>query len=295
MKELHEITIEDHDADAKIALVTVTGPMNAENSASFIGEEESIVAATKDQLERAALDEDVRAVLLKVSSPGGGIYPSMAIHREVLRFKERTRKPVIAYTPDVAASGGYMVAVAADEIISDPAAITGSIGVLAIHAEISGLAEWAHVTVETFKTGKRKDVGNPFRKMNDDDRAEIEKFIHYYFDTFKKLVDEGRPKLSAEQVSALADGGVYHATEAAQNGLVDSVGDFYDAWEVAAKRVGLGSDSTNLVAYRHPGSYSGSIYASEARPQKAPTLSVDLSSMMKPGPRVQFMYLWMGD
>ncbi|MBI2377915.1 MAG: signal peptide peptidase SppA [Deltaproteobacteria bacterium] len=291
---LHEVVIEDHEADAKVALVTITGPMDAENPSGFLTQEQSIVASTKEQLEAAAADPDVRAVILKVSSPGGAIYPSMAIHREVLRFKERTKKPVVAYTPDVAASGGYMVAVAADEIVSDPAAITGSIGVLAIHAELSGLAEWAHVSVETFKTGKRKDVGNPFRKMTDEDRAEIDRFIQYYFATFKKIVDEGRATLDATKVEALADGGVFHAEEALKNGIVDAVGDFYDAWERAARRAGSSAGATNLVAFRQPGKYSGSIYASSAQP-RAPTLSVDLGALTRPGPRLEFMYLWMGD
>jgi protease IV len=286
-----EFVVEARDVEPKVAMVTVSGMMSSDTE-GFLFERQSIIAATQDQLQLAAADPAVRAVVLRISSPGGDIYPSMAIHRMIQRFRKETQKPVIAYTPDVAASGGYMAALAADAIIADPAALTGSVGVIAILPEVSGLLNWAQVKVNVVKTGARKDLGSPFRELTEEDRAQITRIIDHYFGLFKTMLADARPKMTADQRERVLLGDAVAAPDALSLGLVDSIGDFESAYEEAARRAGLNSKQTQLVIYRRPGEYAGSVYVNQL-PSQQPGLNLSLNLADHPGTRgVRMMYLW---
>jgi protease-4 len=289
---MEENVVEDNDAGAKVAVIDVAGEIKLDRDSQLVAfgsAADNIVGRTREQLDLAAEDDDVRAVVVRISSPGGQVYPSMQIHRELARFREQTGKPVVAYVPDLAASGGYLVAVGADEIVADDAAITGSIGVLLMIPELSGLMELVHVKVNVFKTGERKDVGNPFREMTDEDRAEIMKLANYYHAKFKEIVNAGRPKLEAEQIDALADGRVFTAGEALELGLVDAVGDLASAHDRAAQRIGLTGETTDLVIYRRRYAYGNNVYAMRPSQIGGVQLNFGADALV---PRPEFLFLW---
>jgi protease-4 len=287
--DLKEYTVEDRDVDEKVAVVDISGVMTSAGEDNLLYKSENIVARTKEQLDRAAKDEDVRAVVLRVSSPGGEVYPSLAVYQELKRFRKKTGKPVIAYVPELAASGGYLAALGADEIVADRAAITGSVGVIAMLPEFSGLLEVVKVKVHTLKAGKHKDLGNPFREMSEEDRAELYRLINYYFEFFKGIVDESRPKLSREQVDKLADGSIKTSDNALKSGMIDAIGDLSDAHERAAKKAGLSAEKTNLVIYRRPREYHKNVYASA--PQRGSKITLDLNQL-SPLTGIKFLFLW---
>jgi protease-4 len=290
--EMEERVVEDNGAADKVAVIEVTGEMTYDPSTGgfpFGGGRENIVARTKEQLDLAVDDDEVRAVVVRISSPGGEVYPSLEIHRELRRFREATGKPVVAYVPDVAASGGYLAAVGADEIVADESALTGSIGVILMIPEVTGLMQLVGVKVNVFKAGEHKDVGNPFREMTDEDRAEIMKVADYYHARFKGLVNAGRSELDAARVEELADGRVFTAPEALENGLVDAVGDLGRAHELAAARAGLSAATTNLVVYRRPGGYGRNAFAIGSSAPGGVQINLNAAALA-PGPH--YLFLW---
>jgi protease-4 len=291
-REMEERVVEDNHADAKVAVIDVVGTMMIDRSTSrfpFAGMADNIIGRTKEQLDRAADDEEVKAVVVRISSPGGQVYPSLEISRELTRFRQESNKPVIAYVPDVAASGGYLAAMGADEIVADRSALTGSIGVLLVLPEVGGLLDWMRVKVNVLKAGDRKDVGSPFREMTQQDRAELMQLAEYYHTEFKRLVQAGRSDLTEEQIETVADGRVFTAPDAMKHGLVDAVGDLAAAHKRAAERAGLAAESTNLVMYRRPGEYGNSIYTMAPPHTGGVQIHLGVEALT---PRPQFLYLW---
>jgi len=287
---MQETVVEDNDADFKVAVVDIAGTMAIERDSGPMpfGGSDNIVGRTREQLDLAETDEEVRAVVVRISSSGGGVYPSLAVFRDIRRFTERSSKPVVAYIPDVGASGGYLAAIAADEIIADQASITGSIGVIAMFPEVWGFLDWMKIRVNTIKAGERKDMGSPLKEMSETDRADFLAITNYYHDVFKGYVDTRRENLSREQVDAIADGRVFTADKALEAGLIDAVGTLDDAHTRAAELASLSADTTNLVMYRRPGEYSRNVHT--MAPNPGVHISLDADSLI--APRAQFLYLW---
>jgi protease-4 len=287
---LQETVVQDNDADFKVAVIDIAGTMAIERDSGPMpfGGNDNIVGRTREQLDLAEADEEVRAVVVRISSPGGGVYPSLAVYRDIRRFAEQSSKPVVAYIPDVGASGGYLAAVAADEIIADQASITGSIGVIAMFPEVWGFLDWMKIRVNTIKAGERKDMGSPLRAMSEADRADFGAITTYYHDIFKSMVDTRRENLSAEQVAAIADGRVFTADKALEAGLVDAIGTLDDAHGRAAELAALSAETTNLVMYRRPGEYNRSMHT--MAPNPGVHISLDANALITP--RAQFLYLW---
>jgi protease-4 len=192
-------------------------------------------------------DERIKAVILRVDSPGGSVAPSQEIHREVQRLKNEQKKKVIVSMGSVAASGGYYIACPADTIFANPATITGSIGVISEWTNYKELADWAKVKTVTFKTGEYKDTGSPTREVTEKDRQYFQSLIGEMFNQFVLAVFDGRKgrgnvgqELSdLEKVKLLADGRVFTGQTAKQNGLVDELGTLEDAIRFTTKLVGI--------------------------------------------------------
>src|SRR5579862_2016708 len=151
------------DAKAKIALLDVEGVLSSEQSESIFGSKESHVVALVEKLKLAEADPDVKAVLVRIDSPGGDVTTSDILYHELAGFKARKKVPVVAAFMGVAASGGYYLASAADAIVAHPTSITGSIGVISLHVSLVGLLDKIGVKVEALKSGVNKDMGSPFR------------------------------------------------------------------------------------------------------------------------------------
>lgn len=188
------------------------------------------------QVKKFATDDGMKAVVVRIDSPGGSVGPSQEIHDEVQKLA--AKKTVVCSLGNVAASGGYYIAVACPKIVAAPGTLTGSIGVISQFVNVKGLAERLNVKLETVKSGKLKDAGNPFRDMTPEDRAYWQALIDQVHGQFMAAVAEGR-KLELGAVRKIADGRVITGAEAKDLGLVDQLGNFYDAVELAKSEAKL--------------------------------------------------------
>jgi protease-4 len=178
----------------------------------------------------------VKAVVVRINSPGGGVAASQELFSEIRRFRKETGKPVVVSMESVAASGGYYAAVAADHIVANPGTITGSIGVIMQWMNYGDLLEWAKVRAVTLKSGALKDAGNPSRPLTDEERAYFEDLIQKLRLQFQGAVAEGRKgRLKPEALARMSDGRVVTGEEALALGLVDEIGDYRDAVDRAAR------------------------------------------------------------
>ncbi len=181
-------------------------------------------------------DEGVKAIILRIDSPGGGVGPSQEIHREVLKIK--LKKKVITSMGSVAASGGYYIACASDLIIANPGTITGSIGVLMEFTNIEELFKKIGIKGVVLKSGEHKDIGSPFREMTPEEKKILQGVIDNVHQQFVQAVAEGR-KMDREKVMQVADGRILTGEQAKQIGLVDQIGNLQDAIDIVAKMVGI--------------------------------------------------------
>jgi protease-4 len=180
----------------------------------------------------------VRAVVLRINSPGGGVAASQEMFEAVRKFRTETHKKVVVSMASVAASGGYYVACAADKIYANPGSITGSIGVIAEWYNYADLLKWAKLQDVVFKSGEFKDTGSPSRPLTDAEKAYFQNLIENMFGQFIKDVAVSR-KMSEGDVRKLADGRVFTGLEAKNNGLIDELGALQDAVAAAGKMAGI--------------------------------------------------------
>jgi protease-4 len=219
----------------RIAVIPVEGVIDGEMAKTI-----------NRQLKQYGDDSRVKAILLRVDSPGGSVSPSQEIYREVKRIKEEKKKKIVVSMGSVAASGGYYIACPADLILANPGTVTGSIGVIAEWLNYKDLAEWAKLKPVVFKSGEFKDTGSPTRDLSDADRKFFQNMIDELYAQFVQAVTEGRQgkgpqggELNLERVRVLADGRVYTGEAALKNGLVDELGNYEDAVKATAKLIGI--------------------------------------------------------
>ncbi len=198
----------------------------------FIGDARPTVEALREFRK----DGGIKAVVLRVESPGGGIAPSQEIHDAVRRTAQA--KPVVVSMGAVAASGGYYISAPATKIVANPGTATGSIGVIIQFQEIHGLFSRVGLRTRVVKSGPLKDAGSPFREMTEQDRAVFQALVEDLFQQFVDAVAQGRG-MDRDAVLALADGRVYSGRQALDLGLVDRLGGFWDAVELAGELAGL--------------------------------------------------------
>ena len=209
---------------------------------------EDVIIDDQDYLESLSKikeDKQVKAVVVRIDSPGGAVGPSQEIYSELRKLNKDM--PVIASIGSVGASGGYYIACAARKIFANPGTITGSIGVVAEFASYEKLLEWAKVDVEVIKSGKYKDVGSPFREMTDEDREYMQGLMNSVYTQFKSAVAESR-NLDMAEVDKIADGKVFTGEQAKQLKLIDETGTINDAIDLAAKMGGI-KGQPNIVYY----------------------------------------------
>jgi protease-4 len=224
----------------RIALIRVEGMLVAGQSGfSLFG---GAAAGSDDivhQIERAVEDREVEGILLRVNSPGGSAAASQEIYQAIGRAKGEG-KIVVVSMADVAASGGYYIAAPADKIYADPATITGSIGAIAMHEDMSGLFEKIGISPEVIKSGKLKDMFAPTRPLSEEARAVVRSLVEEVHERFIQDVAAGRkPKLTETAVRKLADGRIYTGQQAKENGLVDELGGMHDALLGAGRLAGI--------------------------------------------------------
>ncbi len=194
--------------------------------------------ATISELKQYSENPLVKAIVLRIDSPGGGVVPSQEIHDAVKRVKNKSNKAVIASMGTVAASGGYYIAAATDRIIANPGTLTGSIGVIMEMANFEGLMKKVGVEGVVIKSGRFKDVGSPLRKMSDEERKLLQSVMDDVHHQFIQAVADGR-SLEVADVEPLADGRIYTGRQAKEARLVDELGDLDDAIHIAADIAGM--------------------------------------------------------
>ena len=207
---------------------------------------EGVILDAKDtvaDLKRFGDSSSIKAIVLRIDSPGGGVVPSQEIHDAVQRVRNKQNKTVVASMGTVAASGGYYIAAAADRIIANPGTLTGSIGVIMELVNLEGLLKKVGVEGVVVKSGHYKDIGSPFRKMGTDDRRILQAVMDDVHDQFIEAVAEGR-SLDIAAVRTLADGRIFTGRQAVEAKLVDELGDLDDAVRIAADMVGIEGEPT---------------------------------------------------
>jgi protease IV len=195
------------------------------------------------QLKKFGDDSSIKAIILHVNSPGGGVAASEEIYREVKRLREEKKKRVVVSIETVGASGAYYVASASDKIYADQGSIVGSIGVIAEWMNYGDLLKWAKLKNVVLKTGEFKDTGNPARDLTPSEQAYMQALIDNMFGQFVKAVADGRGK-KFEDVKAIANGKVWTGEQALSMKLIDGVGDFETAVADTAKSVGIKGEPT---------------------------------------------------
>lgn len=226
---------------AVIALTAIISGKNELSISSGVGlvEVKGLIIdplETVKQLYDFGKDDKVKAVVLRIDSPGGVVGPSQEIWSAVKRLKEK--KPVVVSMGSVAASGGYYIAAPATLIYANPGTITGSIGVLMKFSNLEGLMGKVGMKSFTLKTGKFKDVGSPSRTMSDDEKAMLQAVIESTHSQFVKAVAEGR-RLPEEKVREIADGRIFSGEQAVANKLIDRLGTMQDAVAEAGRLGGI--------------------------------------------------------
>ena len=242
----------------KVALIEVEGMIANSQSGGLLQATENPVSRFSQQMDRAAADEDVKAVVLRVNSPGGTVTGSDTMYGIVKRFRERTKKPVVAAAQEVSASGAYYVSLASDRIYAQPTSVIGSIGVIFSVVEFQGALSKLGINSTSIKSGTLKDMGSPFKALDDNERGVMQEMVDEYFTRFATLVRERRPNLSEAAVANVAEyrkdgytgvfsGRVYSGETAKKLGLVDEVGTLEESIADAKKM----ENETNaaVVAY----------------------------------------------
>ncbi len=191
-----------------------------------------------EELQQYNEDERVKAIILRIDSPGGGVGPSQEIYREIQKIRSSKRKKIITSMGSVAASGGYYIASASDLIIANPGTITGSIGVLMEFTNIEELFKKIGIKGVVLKSGEHKDIGSPFREMTPEEKKLIQSVIDNVHQQFIQAVMEGR-NLERSKVIEVADGRILTGEQAKKLGLVDQLGNLQDAIDTAARMAGI--------------------------------------------------------
>jgi protease-4 len=274
---LKEKTVSGYGRD-KVLLLDISGVI-LEGPHRILGLLKGVTspARVKEELEKAAKDRRIKAVVIKINSPGGTVAASDVILHDLLAFKAERGVPVVVCLQGLATSGGYYVAQAGDTIIAYPTCITGSIGVLAMKLNLRGLMDKVGVDEDMVKSGRWKDFWSPFRPASPKEKEMMQQVIDQFYRGFVDVVATGR-NLSLKEARQAADGRIFTADQARDLKLVDQLGYLDDALDLAKTKAGLPKEA-RVVRYHRPGSYKPTIYS------RLPDLDLEMA-----GP--QFLYIW---
>jgi protease-4 len=205
-----------------------------------------------DALRRHANNDTVKAIVIRINSPGGAIAPSQEIYSAIRRTSSDSGKPIVASFDSVAASGGYYIAAGCDRIVANPGSITGSIGVILQWFNTKELIQWAKLKPETITSGAMKDAGSPFRELTPEERQYFQGIVTQLHSQFVRDVALGRKAaMKPEEVARIADGRIFTGEQALQLHLVDELGSIDDAVRVAGKLAGIEGEPARLWPKRH--------------------------------------------
>ena len=289
---LKEFTIEGSGGD-KILLVPVRGFISDNPKKGLLGSSPSMVEQVVSQLKKAEQDKRIKAVLIKINSPGGSITASDLLYHEILSYKERTKAKVIVCMMDMAASGGYYLSLPADKIMAHPTSLTGSVGVIFLQPKVMGLMDKLGLGVDVKKYGKNKDMGSPFRESTEEEEKLFQTTINHLGERFTSLVKKHR-KLDPQALAEMSTARLFLAEEALKLGLIDKIGYLSDAVKETKLLAGL-PDDARVVVYRraeHPDDNLYSITGIATEDPRLSFINVELPESLHLS--TGFYYLWPG-
>lgn len=285
-----EEVIEEGNAEKKIAVLDVNGVIqDTGDAASLFASPGYNHKGFMDNLDYVKEDSTVKAIVIKVNSPGGGVVESAEIHDKIIEIQKETKKPVYISMGSMAASGGYYISAPADKIFASPETLTGSLGVILQGYNYAGLAEKYGVEFVTIKSGPYKDIMSPTREMTDEERKILQSMINNSYDGFVKVIAEGRG-LTEEQVKEIADGRIYDGRQAKELNLIDGFGYDDDVIEQLKKNHKL--KGAQVVKYTENFGF-GSMFSMGAR--KIMGDDLEMAGVMKllsqpNSPRLMYLY-----
>jgi len=271
----------------KIAAIPVEGVIASADSAIGQPQPTTTPDGLEDALRQAAEDDSVAAVILEVNSPGGGVTASDEMYQSIVDFKERSDKPVVVSMGDTAASGGYYISTAADEIVANETTLTGSLGVIIQLNNFTGLADRYGFKQNVIKSGKFKDIGSPFRELTPEEREIFQSIIDEDYNEFVDVIVEGRD-LPEERVREIADGRVYSGRQARELGLVDGFGGLDEAARVSRRLADL--DGATVVRYVRPPAF-GDLLLARLAPEEPEAVRIAEAAGIDLTPEPKYLYV----
>ena len=275
----------------KIVIVDVDGTLLNQRDSGLFGMEDNPVSLFIEKLNKAAGDDNVRAVVLRINSPGGSVTATDIMYRRLLQFGS-DGIPVVALIEDVGASGGYYLACGAKTILAHPTSVTGSIGVIVQTISVAGIMDKLGIEAKAVTSGPRKDIASPLKPLDEKDLAIIQGMVEAYYKRFLLVVGANRLTMEADKIKELADGRVYTGEQAKEHGLVDGLGYMDTAIDAARELADV--KKAKVVIYHRPLGYRAHAYSAA----QMPTPQVNLINISMPQladlARPQFLYMWTG-
>jgi protease-4 len=275
----------------KIAIIDVDGMMTNTRQGGLLRAGDNPVSTFIEKLDKAASDPDVKAVVLRLNSPGGTVVAADIMYHSLQEFKRETKKPVVVCVTAMACSGGYYLACAGDGIIAQPSSVVGNIGTIFQTYSVSGTLEKIGIKTVTIKSGRFKDIGSPLRDLNEEERDVLEEINQELFEQFVEVVREGRNKIDEQKLQELTDGRVFTAGQAMGEKLVDKIGYLADGIEWAKEMAGI--EKAKVVIYHRPAAYTPNVYSSAMSNASGldALINIELPDWLTSG-GTQFLYLW---
>lgn len=288
--EFYETVLEEGNINERVALLTVDGIIQDTGSATPLFAAEGYNHSYfLEQLEQVKADDSVKAIVLQVNSPGGGVVESAQIYKEIREIQEETEKPIYVSMGSMAASGGYYIAAPADKIYVNKETITGSIGVIMQSINYGKLAEKYGVEFVTIKSGLYKDIMSPTRDMTADERTMLQDMLNDSYEDFVDIIEQGRNMTEAE-VKKVADGRIMNGRQAIEAGLADDFGFLEDV--VQAIKTDYNLENAEVFEYGYTQNFA-SLFAMKAQS----FLGVDMESKLiakliadNSAPRMMYLY-----
>jgi len=275
----------------KIAIIDVDGLLANRHKSGWMRSGENPVSLFIEKLDKAAADKSVKAVVLRLDSPGGTVAASDIMHHHLMEFRRQTGKPVIACVLGIGCSGAYYIACGCDGIIAQPSGVVGNIGVIFQTFSVAGTLEKIGVKTVTIKSGDLKDMASPLHDLSDEEHKVLQGIIEHLSGQFFEVVRKGRKTIDEQKMAELSDGRVFTAEQALQQGLIDKVGYIADGIKWAKEIAGV--KKTRVVIYHRPSNYKPNAYglATAGAEGPGPLVNLELPDWLN-APGAQFLYLW---
>ena len=290
--KIQEVVLVKSKNNDKILILDLIGTIGSSDNSGLLSREADQISNIFYRLKMAAADPLVKGVILRLDTPGGEGTASDIIYHEVLRFKQKTRVPVVALMMGVAASGGYYVASACDYIIAHPTTITGSIGVIGILPDLKVIMSRLGIKMNVFKSGQMKDAGSPYREMTDEEKLYFQSIVDAFYENFLQVVYRNRKdQLTMDEIKKLADGRIYIGKKALELKLIDEIGYFESALRKILSLAKI--KEAAVIAYSYYPLRKTNIYANSRLSENPLKLEIKNLNHLLPSLKPGFYYLWL--